>query len=144
VPNTNIQDYLKLIDRRFSNPKIGDTERRLAFDGSNRQPKFIVPVIADNLNAGRSIEGLALESALWCKYCAGVTDSGKIIEPNDPIWERLQPLARAARENPQAWLDMRDIYGDVGANPIMQQAFARWLAQLWQQGAAATLKTYLG
>ena len=84
VPNTDTRDYFKLIDRRFSNPKIGDTIRRLCFDGSNRQPKFIVPPIADRLKAGKGIDGLALESALWCRYCHGVTDSGKTIEPMIP------------------------------------------------------------
>jgi mannitol 2-dehydrogenase len=144
VPNTNIQDYYKLIERRFSNPKIGDTERRLCLDGFNRQPKFIVPVIADNLAAGRNIEGCALESALWCKYCAGFSDSGAVIEPNDPHWDKLQGLARQAKDNPSLWLGMKDIYGDVGGNPIMQQAFGKWLALLWSNGTAAALKTYIG
>ena len=51
-----------LIEARFSNPKIGDTIRRLCLDGSNRQPKFILPSIADRLRAGLSVDGLALES----------------------------------------------------------------------------------
>jgi mannitol 2-dehydrogenase len=143
VPGTNIQDYYKLIDRRFSNPKIGDTERRLCLDGSNRQPKFIVPVIADNLKAGRSIAGLALESALWCRYCAGTTDSGTVIEPNDPNWDRLQKIALEAKSNPNAWLAMVDIYGDVGQSPVMQNEFAAALHSLWKQGTKATLEEYL-
>ncbi len=143
VPNTNIQDYYKLIDKRFSNPKIGDTERRLCFDGSNRQPKFIVPVIADNLKAGRSISGLALESALWCRYCAGVSDSGKAIEANDPIWDKLTALAQQAKSDPMAWLSLRDVYGDVADSEIFQQAFAQWLTNLWSKGTAATLKEYI-
>jgi mannitol 2-dehydrogenase len=143
VPNTNIQDYFKLIDRRFSNPKIADTERRLAFDGSNRQPKFIVPVIADNLKAGRSISGLALESALWCRYCAGTTDSGKVIEPNDPIWPRLNALALEAKTDPMRWLSMDDIYGDVGKDESFRTVFSEWLTRLWRDGAAATLQSYV-
>ncbi len=143
VPNTNLQDYCRLIDRRFSNPKIGDTVRRLCLDGSNRQPKFIVPPIADRLAAGKSIEGLALESALWCKYCAGTSDSGKVIEPNDPNWDQLARLAMEARGNPLVWLAMRDIYGDVGNSPVMVEAFSRWLTLLWDKGTTATLKTYL-
>jgi mannitol 2-dehydrogenase len=144
VPNTNIQDYYKLIERRFSNPKIGDTERRLAFDGSNRQPKFIVPVIADNLAAGRSIKGLALESALWCRYCHGTTESGKMIEANDPVWERLQFLARKAKDDPLQWLAMADIYGDVGRSETMRAEFARALNDVWTKGTAETLKSYIG
>ena len=143
VPNTNIQDYYKLIDRRFSNPKIGDTERRLALDGSNRQPKFIVPVIADNLEAGRSIEGCALESALWCRYCAGTTDSGKVTEPNDPVWDRLQALALKAKSDPVQWLTMEDIYGDVAKDERFRTAFKAWLTMLWSQGTAKTLQHYI-
>jgi mannitol 2-dehydrogenase len=144
VPNTDLQDYYKLIHRRFSNPKIADTIARLAFDGSNRQPKFIVPVIADRLKADAGINGLALESALWCRHCAGGSDSGKAIGANDPIWDRLQAKANEARGNPQAWLGMADIYGEVGRAPQMQQAFAAALNALWTKGTAAVLADYIG
>ena len=143
VPNTNLQDYYQLIHRRFSNPKIGDTIPRLAFDGSNRQPKFIVPVIADQLRAGRSIAGLALESALWCRHCAGTTASGKTIAPNDPVWDRLQRTANEARGNPHAWLAMSDIYGDVGQSAQVLAAFTAALNGLWSKGTAAVLEDYV-
>jgi len=102
VPGVVLDDYFRLIERRFSNPSIGDTVRRLCLDGSNRQPKFIIPTIADRLKSGRGVAGLALESALWCRYCFGTTESGKAIEPNDPNWERMQTTARAARSDPSA------------------------------------------
>ena len=109
VPDTSLQNYFTLIVRRFANPAIGDTIRRLCLDGSNRQPKFIVPSIADAIKAGRSFKGLALESALWCRYCFGITESGAVIEPNDPNWELLKEKARAAKNDPQAWLAMNDV-----------------------------------
>ncbi len=143
VPDTDLQDYYKLIVRRFANPKIGDTIRRLCLDGSNRQPKFIVPPIMDRLKAGQGIEGLALESALWCRYCFGTTESGKIIEPNDPSWAKLSAVARAAKENPQAWLAMHEIYGDLGTSAVFAQAFTTALRELWQRGTAATIEAYL-
>ena len=49
VPDTNLDDYFALCERRFANPKIGDTIRRLALDGSNRQPKFIIPSALDRV-----------------------------------------------------------------------------------------------
>jgi mannitol 2-dehydrogenase len=143
VPGTDLEDYRKLVERRFSNPKIADTVRRLCLDGSNRQPKFIVPSIADLLKAGRGIAGLALESALWCRYCFGTTGSGKAIEPNDPNWDRLQERARAARENPLAWLEMEDIYGETASSPVFREAFTRSLNAVWAKGAEATVKAYL-
>lgn len=143
VPDTSLEDYYRLIEKRFSNPKIGDTVRRLCLDGSNRQPKFIVPTIADRLKAGKGIAGLALESALWCRYCFGTTDSGAAIEPNDPNWDRMQATAKAARSDPGAWLAMEDIYGDVGRSPVFPAAFAAALRDLWANGARETLRRYL-
>ncbi|TIN17841.1 MAG: mannitol dehydrogenase family protein, partial [Mesorhizobium sp.] len=136
-------DYYQLIEHRFSNPKIGDTIRRLCLDGSNRQPKFIIPTIADRLKAGKGVAGLALESALWCRYCFGTTDSGAVIEPNDPSWDRLQTTARAAKAAPAAWLAMEDIYGEVGRSTPFVEAFAKALEALWADGARTTLTRYL-
>ena len=99
-PDTSLDDYRELIASRFANPKIGDTIQRLCFDGSNRQPKFILPCAADRLKSGTSIKGLALVSAFWCRYCYGETESGKAIAPNDPNWERLQKAAKTARNDP--------------------------------------------
>jgi len=143
VPGVDLEDYFRLIGRRFSNPTIGDTVRRLCLDGSNRQPKFIVPTIADRLAAGHGVDGLALESALWCRYCFGTTRDGASIEPNDPDWTRLQTTAHAARTNPAAWLAMTDIYGDVGQSPLFAAAFGTSLGALWRDGVAPTLAQYL-
>ena len=71
VPNMTPSSYLELIEGRFSNPEIVDTTRRVAFDGSSRQPGFIIPSIRDALSNGQPIDGLALMSALWMRYCLG-------------------------------------------------------------------------
>ena len=143
VPGTDLVDYQKLIERRFANPKIADTVRRLCLDGSNRQPKFVVPTIADRLEAGLSINGLALESALWCRYCYGTTDSGKVIESNDPNWDAFQARAKKAKTRPQEWLDMVEVYGDVGKHPEMRRLFTQYLGAIWENGAEATVKSYM-
>lgn len=143
VPDTSLTDYFRLIEDRFSNPRVEDTIRRLCFDGSNRQPKFIVPSAADNLAAGRGVDGLALASALWCRYCFGEGERHESIEPNDPAWDRLVDRAKEARHVPQAWLDMSDIYGETGKSPVFAKAFDAALKSLWADGTAATLKSYL-
>lgn len=144
VPGMDAGQYFEIIERRFANPKIGDTIRRLCLDGSNRQPKFVIPSIADRLAQGLPVDGLALESALWCRYCAGTTDSGAVIEPNDPIWPRLTETAQRAKTDSAAWLGMRDIYGETADAPAFRDAFDGWLRALWANGAAATLERYLG
>lgn len=143
VPDTDLGDYYRLIVDRFSNPEVADTERRLCLDGSNRQPKFIVPSIRDALAAGGSVEGLALVSALWCRYCFGQTDSGTPIAPNDPDWDALVARSQAARSRPAAWLEMTTVYGDLGQNPRFASAFGRHLNRIWAVGTRQTLAEFL-
>lgn len=143
VPNTDLGDYFKKITERFANPKIGDTIRRLCLDGSNRQPKFIIPSIADRIKAGAGIDGLALESAMWCRYCYGTTESNRDIEPNDPNWDRLVSASRAAKDNPMIWLEMEDIYGTVGQAALFRERFALMLRKVWAEGVERVLQGYL-
>ncbi len=144
VPDMAPQAYLDLIERRFANPAIADTTRRLAFDGSNRQPKFILPAVADGLAAGTPVEGLALVSAAWCRYCCGTTEAGQPVADNDPAWADLQARALAARERPEEWLAMRQVYGGLAAQPRFADAFARWLRVIHAEGTEAALAAYGG
>jgi mannitol 2-dehydrogenase len=143
VPGTDLADYFRLVEGRLSNPKIGDTVQRLCLDGSNRQPKFITPSIRDGLAAGSNVNGLALVSAFWCRYCFGTTDSGAVVAPNDPNWERLRKTALAAKEDPAAWLAMEDIYGKVTESSLFADAFAKNLKTLWKVGVRETLARFL-
>ena len=143
VPSTDLRQYRTSVLRRFANPRIGDTVRRLCHDGSNRQPKFILPTVADRLREGRGVDGLALAGALWCRYCFGTSDSGVAIAPNDPSWPQLTARAHEARRDPRAWLSMRDIFGDLGDDPRYVTAFSRALGTLWRDGTRATLTRYL-
>lgn len=143
VPDTDLAAYKRTIERRFANPKIGDTIRRLCLDGSNRQPKFILPTLRDALRAGRPIGGLALVSALWCRYCQGETESGQPIAPNDPNWERLTRQARQARVTPESWIAMRDVYGDLAEDTRFREAFGQALQGIWQSGTRASIDAYL-
>ncbi|HSA79345.1 MAG TPA: mannitol dehydrogenase family protein [Geminicoccaceae bacterium] len=142
VPDMTPPAYLDLIESRFANPAIVDTTRRLAFDGSNRQPKFILPSVVDGLAAGTPVEGLALVSAAWCRYCSGTTEAGEAIADNDPIWTDLKARALAARDRPEHWLAMCEIYGDLAEKPPFADAFARWLRLIQAEGVEAALTTY--
>jgi mannitol 2-dehydrogenase len=143
VPDTDLGDYFRLIERRFSNPKIGDTVARLCLDGSNRQPKFILPTTAARLQSGRPVTGLALVSALWCRYCRGVSDSGRAIAPNDAMHEQLKTAAIAAEADPDAFLALAEIFGTIGRAEGFRSTFASHLATLSRHGTKETLKRYL-
>ncbi|WP_127142626.1 mannitol dehydrogenase family protein [Pelagibacterium montanilacus] len=143
VPDTDLTAYAATVAQRFANPKIGDTIQRLCLDGSNRQPKFILPTAIERLAQGRAVTGLALVSALWCRYCYGETESGAPIPPNDPNWERIQAAARRARTEPQAFLEMDDIFGAAADDAAYRIAFVTALEGLWREGVRTTLARYL-
>ena len=143
VPGVKPEAYLTQIEARFSNPKIRDTTRRVAFDGSSRHTGFILPILADGLAAGTDIEGLALVEALWARMCAGTREDGSVIEPNDPYWAQLTEAAPAAQAAPDVWLAQQNVYGSLSTDPVFSAAFGRWLTMIWADGSRAALQTYL-
>jgi mannitol 2-dehydrogenase len=142
VDGTHPVDYLALIEKRFANPKIRDTTRRVAFDGSSRHPGFVLPILRDALAAGGPFDGLALVEALWARMCAATREDGTEIKPNDPAWDLLTETAIRARSQPRVWLDMHQIYGDLGDNAGFEAAFSQWLKVIWNDGTRAALHAY--
>lgn len=137
------EEYLLQTIERFKNPGVGDTVSRLCLDGSNRQPKFIVPAIRDMLKSGRTPTGLALCSALWCRYCAGVADDGTPIPANDPNWAAMNLVAQNALTNPLVWLEQKDIYGDLRSSTDFCAAFEYAHALINTHGALGAVHSYL-
>ncbi|WP_432817388.1 mannitol dehydrogenase family protein [Sulfitobacter sp. JB4-11] len=142
VPGKTSEEYVDLIEARFSNPRIVDTTRRVAFDGSARHPGFVLPILRDQLAAGRSVEGLALVEAFWARMCAGVREDGSNIQANDPIWDELKATALKARTHPATWLDQSRIYGDLSKADPFSKAFCEWLSLIWAHGCEAALTEY--
>ena len=143
VPNITPENYVDLVRKRFSNPKIIDTTRRVAYDGSSRQPGFLMPSIRDGLANGTPIDGLALIQASWARMCEGTRQDGTLIEPNDPFWDELQTNAKAARSDPSVWLEMKQIYGNLAAEPKFAKSFKTWLGIIWDQGLDKAIEIYL-
>ncbi len=143
VPGKTPLQYFELIEERFANPAIVDTARRIAFDGSSRHPGMVIPTIREAVAAGKPVQGLALVEAAWCRMCHGTRENGETIEPNDPLWNDLVAVARKAKDDPQAWLAMRQYYGDLADRPVFAEAFGRWLNMIWAEGVEAAMKAYL-
>lgn len=143
VPGMTPETYVDLIDKRFSNPQIIDTVRRVAFDGSSRHPGFILPTLCDALAHETPFDGLVLSQAIWARMCEGSREDGSEISPNDPMWEGLRTAACAARTDPQAWLEQRHLYGDLADNTAFRQRFHHWLKLIWADGMQNALRVYL-
>lgn len=142
IPGVDFEAYYGKVVERFSNEAVGDTISRLCLDGSNRQPKFILPAIRDRLAAGLPVDGLALEVALWCRFCAGTDESGAPVEIPDEKADQLNDHALRAREDPPVFLGQSEIFGDLADSETFVSAFSANLDRLWQDGVAACLVAY--
>ena len=123
IPGTDFDVYLEKCAERFANPRVGDTIARLCLDGSNRQPKFVLPTIREALASGRPIDLLALEVAFWARYCA---DAATVLAD-----DRAPALIEAARaDEPRAFLGLRDVFGTLGQDETFAPTFARQVERL--------------
>ncbi|WP_068115803.1 mannitol dehydrogenase family protein [Tropicimonas marinistellae] len=135
-------EYLEKVLSRFANPMIGDTIPRLTRDGSERQPKFILPTLQDALVDGGSIGGIALELALWCRYCQGHDETGHSINVEDPRAADLKRRAEHSGANPQDFIGNHEVFSRLGENERFAAAFSHWVDQLQSEGVRATLRAY--
>jgi mannitol 2-dehydrogenase len=142
VPGYTPLAYLDLVEKRFGNLSMADTTRRFSHDGTSRHAGFILPSVRDGLASGAPVEGLALVSALWCRYCLGAREDGSVIEPNDPIWNDLQQRAAAAVEEPLVWLTRGAVYGNLSQQSRFAGAFVRWRKRIDAEGIGGALGAY--
>jgi mannitol 2-dehydrogenase len=49
----------------------------------------------------------------------------------------------AAKDDPAAFLALRDIFGNVADSPLFRSRFETALNSLWREGTRATLQRYL-
>lgn len=141
IPGVSFKDYLSTITGRFSNAAVGDTIPRLCLDGSNRQPKFILPTLQDRLDQGLPVTGLALETALWCRYCLGHDEAGRDLVLED---EKAGLLNNWAREVFTGGNDaeMPALFGALGTHPAYLEAFQAAVSKLKTHGVGKTLMDY--
>ena len=80
---------------------------------------------------------------MWAHMCTGQRENGTKIEANDPIWSQLETAALAAKARPDAWLEQRQIYGEIADHDGFREAFSKWLRSLNDHGVDATIEQYL-
>jgi mannitol 2-dehydrogenase len=141
VPGIDLDDYRKNLIVRFSNPAIRDTLARLAFDGSERLPKWLLPVVRDNLATGGEVRRSATVVAGWARYCEGVDEQGRPIEIADRRADTLTAHARRQREEaPLAFIADRELFGDLVDDERFTTPYLAALTSLHERGARATLE----
>jgi mannitol 2-dehydrogenase len=142
VPGVDLERYKHQLIERFANPEIQDTLARLCAESSDRIPKWLVPVIREQLASGGPIERSALVVAAWARYAEGVDEQGRPIEVVDRLRDRLTDRARRQHEEPLAFVQDRSLFGDLADQPRFVERYSAALESLHSVGARATLKAW--
>jgi len=141
VPGVDLDGYKYTLIERFSNPQVRDTIARLCAESSDRIPKWLLPVVREQLANGGEIRRSAAVVASWARYAEGVDEAGQPIEVIDRLRDCLMQAARRQREDPDAFIANRDIFGDLADEKPFVSAYRSTLASLHQRGARATLES---
>jgi mannitol 2-dehydrogenase len=142
VPGVDLDAYRRELVERFANPEVRDTLARLCAESSDRIPKWLVPVIVDNLRDGGPVELSALVVASWARYAEGIDEHGEPIMVVDRLKERVMAAARQ-QDDPLAFIRDRDLFGDLADSPRFAAAYTSALDALHRHGARATLEAQM-
>jgi mannitol 2-dehydrogenase len=140
VPGIDLHEFSRTLVERFSNPGVRDTVARLCAYSSDRIPKWLLPVICDNLASGGSVRVAAAVVASWARYAEGTDEWGEPYEVVDQLADSLVPIARSQHDNPTAFIEITAVFGDLAQQPAFVQAYRWALDSLHTKGARATLE----
>ncbi|OJF13800.1 mannitol dehydrogenase family protein [Couchioplanes caeruleus] len=140
VPGIDLDRYQRQLIERFSNAQVKDTVARLCAESSDRIPKWLLPVIRHNLRTGGEILRATAVVASWARYAEGVDEKGQPIEVVDRLRDCLVPRARRQHDEPLAFVENRELFGDLVDDERFVATYRTVLASLHTKGARATLE----
>jgi mannitol 2-dehydrogenase len=140
VPGIDLSAYAHQLIERFSNPEVGDTVARLCANASDLIPKFLLPVVRDQLASGGPFTRAAAVVACWARYCEGADESGQAIEMDDALAPQLRAAAQRQGDEPLAFLSgNRSVFGELADDPRFTRVYLGVLGSLRSRGVRATL-----
>ena len=141
VPGIDLDAYCHDLIDRFGNAAVRDTLARLVVDGSDRIPKFLLPVLRQQLETGGEIRRCALVLAAWSRFLEGVDERGNPTPINDRRAAELAEARQAEHAEPGSFLDYAPVFGDLGGNARLREAFIAFRRSLVEGGVRATVET---
>ena len=82
--------------------------------------------------------------ASWARYAEGVDEQGDPIQVVDQLKDRVMAAAARQQDEPLAFIEDEQLFGDLAANERFAETYTRWLASLHDVGARLTLERLAG
>jgi mannitol 2-dehydrogenase len=139
VPGVDLSAYKDELLERFRNPQVRDTVARLCAESTDRIPKWVLPVLRENLARRGPIELTTAIVASWARYAEGVDERGDPIVIVDRLADQVAAAAARQAHDPLAIVRLPALFGDLVRDERFTRCYERILARLHEAGAAATL-----
>ncbi|TRZ86132.1 MAG: mannitol dehydrogenase family protein [Streptomycetaceae bacterium] len=123
IPGIDLNEWGQIVIERFGNPQIKDKLTRICAETSDRIPKFVLPVVKDQLAAGRSAKICAAVLASWARYVLGTDENGQALEVVDPKSTSIIKSAKLDVKNFGTFLDQSEIFGTLGQNSSFRRDY---------------------
>ncbi|MCD2324561.1 mannitol dehydrogenase family protein [Sphingomonas sp. IC-56] len=107
VEGLDVAGYADAVLERFRNPAIRHLLAQIAWDGSQKLPYRLLDTVADALDAGRSVQRLAVPVAAWMAFARRMGLAG------EPITDPLKDVLVRAATGPEpvaALLGVRQVF----------------------------------
>src|SRR5438128_1036081 len=143
---TDLAGYSAALLQRFANPALHHRTWQIAMDGSQKLPQRLLGTMQDRLRLGLPIDTHALAVAGWMRYVTARDENGRTIDVRDPLAADLAAIAAkagpVAERLAPALLQVRSIFGELGADPRLRSAVTRALARLYEVGAGSAVQAW--
>lgn len=143
VEGIDVDDYARTLISRFTNKHVKDTVPRLCAESSDRIPKWLIPVVRDNLRDGGDVKFSAAIVASWARYAEGIDEEGNPIEIVDNAEDKVRAAAQAQKDDELAFLRDEDFFGDLADQPRFTEEYVKVLRSLHEVGSLKTLEGLL-
>jgi mannitol 2-dehydrogenase len=142
VPGVDLDHYCATLIERFGSRAVRDTLARQVVNSSDRLPKFVVPVLTAS-RAGTVNRYGAFALAAWGVWLAeaSLTNGEGIVDAR-----RDELLAAAAREEAGAigaLLEIEAVFGTLGQDRDLREAYGRYRAAIRESGVRPALDALL-
>ena len=141
IPGHPAAAYGSTVLSRYDNTGVRDQIARLCIDGTAKFPTFLIPTIERQLELGGPIACAALALAGWARYLATVPAAERAA---DPRGERSAAFAVRSLDDPQAFLELPDVFTPaLRGSARFRDAFAHAAGSLAEAGPLGAIERLL-
>jgi mannitol 2-dehydrogenase len=134
IKGIDLKEYKNSLEDRFSNPNIKDGVSRICSESSAKLPKFLIPTIQENLDAGGSIKYGTFVLVAWAYYNDKRMDfKNNPIEIIDDRKEELHQFAKQYKEDQLSFLRTPNIFGNLMENDRFIDHYSKMIEAVYSE-----------